>query len=507
MTEEEAVKRIALYMLAAVCALVLSGCMPLSVNLQRADQAVSLPVPDADAAEPAVGDNLPPVSYYVSLYLVSADQRTLVPFSRAVTVGPGQSLATEALLALLSIPGTADVLSPFPAGTHLLNIERNGNAAVVNLSIEARSAESGQQLFWMHQSVAATLIGLDGIEYVNLLIADRSECAYDIPMGAQGAGSEDLAGAWAHLNADQELLSRTDSETSPVERTAIIYYPSRDGKYIAPVAQQVSITGSDRITPLIEALFSGPKEAGCLRSPFPVNSPVLTARPEIIETESGRRMARLSFDANLIAALERDGLSAWQMFASLTYTLTGFLPEVDGLIVLIGDGQLTRAERDGQELNFTGGEMRRDSYPDAVCRLAVTYMSASDGGLMHLYRPLDQLSAVSPRAILNELFMGPASWEQGAARVLPDGVAIDDILGIRIADGEATVNLSSNFYRCCQSLTAQQERNMIYAMVNSLTELTQVKSVRFQVEGETVDHLVSSLFLRGPLLRNPGLIR
>ena len=499
-------KRIAIGLLAAACMIMLSGCMPLSVNLQRADQAVSLPVPDAGEAEPAIGDSLPSSSYYVSLYLVSSDQRALVPVSRAVTVGPGQSLATEALLALLSASGNADARSPFPAGTHLLNIERSGNAAVVNLSIEARNAENEQQIFWMHQSVADTLVGLDGIEYVNVMVADRSECPYDVPMGAQGEGGEDLAGAWAHLNADQELLGQKDGEMSPVERNAVLYYPSRDGKYIAPVVSTVSITGDDRITPLIEALFSAP-EAGCLRSPFPANSSVLTARPEIVETEAGRHMARLAFDANLIAALERDGLNAWQTFASLTYTLTGFLPEVDGLIVLIGDGQLTRAERDGQELTFTGGEMSRASYPDAVCRLAVSYMSASDGGLLRLERPLDRLSAVSPRAILNELFMGPAAWETGASRVLPDGVTIDDILGIRIADGEATVNLSSNFYRCCQSLTAQQERNMIYAMVNSLTELQQVRAVRFQVEGETVDHLVSSLMLRGPLMRNPGLIR
>ena len=103
--------------------------------------------------------------------------------------------------------------------------------------------------------------------------------------------------------------------------------------------------------------------------------------------------------------------------------------------------------------------------------------------------------------------MGPAAWETGAARVMPDGVSIDDVLGVRIAGGEAVVNLSSNFYRCCQSLTPQQEQNLIYAIVNTLTSLTTVSSVRFQVEGEAADYLVSTIYLRGPLLRNPGIIR
>ena len=41
--------------------------------------------------------------------------------------------------------------------------------------------------------------------------------------------------------------------------------------------------------------------------------------------------------------------------------------------------------------------------------------------------------------------------------------------------------------------TMQQEQNLIYAFVNTLTELSSVSSVRFQVEGETVDHLVTML--------------
>ena len=55
--------------------------------------------------------------------------------------------------------------------------------------------------------------------------------------------------------------------------------------------------------------------------------------------------------------------------------------------------------------------------------------------------------------------------------------------------------------------TMQQEQNLIYAFVNTLTELSSVSSVRFQVEGEAVDYLVNSIYLRGALLRNPGIIR
>ncbi len=492
-------------LMALILAMMLSGCVPLSVDLQRADQPVSMPEPAGETAAPAIGDSQSASSYYVPLYFVSADQQ-LISFKRAITVEPGQSLMEQALLALLRSDGTAGAASPFPEGTQLIGLERSGNAAVVDLSIEARSADSDQQLMQMREVIAATVLELGDAEVVNVLIAGREEGLLSMPAGAVTRRHDDLSAAWTRLSTEAGLLTGSGDDAASVERSVILYYPALDGEHIAPVADTVRITGADFVTPVIEALRKQPENA-CLRSPIPANATALSEKPEIVETADGRRMVLLSFDPSLISMLEREGLSEWQLYASLTYTLTGFVPGADGLIVMLGDGQLTRVERNGTVLSFTGGEMTRLSYPDAVCRLAPVYMSAQAGGLMKALRPMDPISAVSPRALLNELFRGPASWETGAARVLPDGVSIDDVLGVRISGGEAVVNLSSNFYRCCQSLTPQQEQNLIYAMVNTLTGLSQVSSVRFQVEGESVDHLVSSIYLRGPLLRNPGIIR
>lgn len=495
-------KRISLILLALVCAVWLTGCVPLSVNLQRTDQTVSLPLASESPVEPAVGDSMNSASYKAAFYLVSPEQQ-LVPVYRTITLQPGESLAAGVMETLLSMPSSEEVLSPFPDGVRLNGVERSGDVCVVDLSIDALNVQNEQQLLWMQASVAATLVELDGVDTVSLLIGGRDTGILSMPFGASGRPEDNLAAVWAHLTADQAILSDGGS----IEREAVLYYATRDGEYIAPVVRTVRITGDDYMMPLIQELMVPPAEADCLRSPFPQNAPLLLSEPEIVETEDGRRMVQLEFDANLMATLEMEGLTAWQLYASLTYTLTGFVPEVDGLIVLIGDGQLTRIERNGQELEFTEGEMNRSSYPDAVCRLTAVYLSSADGGLIRLYRPLDQKDAKSPRALLAELFKGPAEWEENAARVLPDGVSIDDVLGIRIQNGEAVVNLSSNLYRCAQSLTAQQEQNLIYAMVNTLTELPSVSAVRFQVEGETVDYLVDSIFLRSALMRNPGLIR
>lgn len=497
-------KKFSLIVYMLVCAVILSGCIPLSIDLQRADQPVLLPTPDTENYEAVIGDGQPAVSYYVPLYFVSSDQQ-LVSVKRAITVEPGQSLIEQAMLALLRADGTAGATSPFPEGTRLIGIERCANAAVVDLSIEARNVENDQLFMRMREVIAATLLGLDGIEYVNVLIAGREEGILSLPAGAVSGANDDLTAAWTRVSAEAELLSRTGEAASAV-RNVILYYPSRDGKSIAPVAGTVRVAGDDFIAPVIDALAGAPADL-CLRSPIPAGAKILAAKPELTETADGRRMVKLSFDPSLISMLEKENLSEWQLYAALTYTLTGFVPGADGVIVMLGDGQLTRVERDGETISFTGGEMTRSAYPDALCRMGTVYMSAHTGGLMEVHRAMDPVGAVSPRALLQELFKGPAAWEEGAARVTPDGVSIDDILGIRIAGGEAIVNLSSNFYRCCQGLTAQQEKNLIYAVVNTLTGLPSVSSVRFQVEGEAVDYLVSAVYLRGSLLGNPGIVR
>ena len=91
-------KRVLICFLAFFCAAALAGCVPMTVNLQRADQQAALPLPAETPVEPAVGDSVPAVSQYVDLHLVSSDRQQLLPLSRAVTVGAGQSLITETTL-------------------------------------------------------------------------------------------------------------------------------------------------------------------------------------------------------------------------------------------------------------------------------------------------------------------------------------------------------------------------------------------------------------------------
>ena len=50
------------------------------------------------------------------------------------------------------------------------------------------------------------------------------------------------------------------------------------------------------------------------------------------------------------------------------------------------------------------------------------------------------------------------------------------------------------------------ERNLVYSIVNTLTELSNVNRVRFFFEGRSAGELANSIYLNTTLLPNPGLI-
>ena len=88
----------------------------------------------------------------------------------------------------------------------------------------------------------------------------------------------------------------------------------------------------------------------------------------------------------------------------------------------------------------------------------------------------------------------------------PKNIYYDDILGVELENGIASVNLSANFYRQCQNLDENSERSVIYSFVNTLCELNEITGVRFFIEGLSAETLAKSIYLKSVLLPNPGAV-
>jgi len=495
-------KRAAGLLSLALC-LLLAGCMPLTAVLHPLDADYDMPLPGAQSVAPAVGDAVVGREVEATLYFPSADQQDLVPTRAAIAVPADATLAECLARALLDGPGPAGTRRLAPEGVSVLSVRQSEETVVVDLSIGARAVEDARQLFLMRAALVNTLCGAEGIDVADVLIAGRAESPFALPCGAGRAEASSPLTQWTQAQSESE---RAGDETLSFGRTAVLYFPACDGRHIVPQARDIVITGADALPALLAALADdGGLDAALRPALLPSDNPLVSGA-EIVMLENGLRVARLTFDGNLSAILERARLSAWQMYAALTCTLTEFLPGLDGVQVYVGDGQLVRADTPEGDVAVENGVMTRAMFERMIGSLSTIYMTAADGSLKPLHRAVAAADALSPRMLLSPLFGGPEAWESGVSRVIPDGLSVDDLLGVRVEDGEAVLNLSAAFYAGCQRLTAQQERNLVYALVNTLTGRADVNAVRFQIEGETVETLVRDICLVGPLVRNPGLI-
>ena len=133
--------------------------------------------------------------------------------------------------------------------------------------------------------------------------------------------------------------------------------------------------------------------------------------------------------------------------------------------------------------------------------------SDNDGGLIPIQRAMSTERANSPYALMIQLISGPSVADAGAFRTMPAGITANDLLGVEVSEGIATVNMSSDFYRLCQVLNEEEERVLVYSIVDTLCKLPGINAVRILIEGEIVETLADSIFLIGDLMYNPGIIR
>jgi spore germination protein GerM len=177
-------------------------------------------------------------------------------------------------------------------------------------------------------------------------------------------------------------------------------------------------------------------------------------------------------------------------------------------VVYLGDEMVANIKDEMGENLFPDGIMRPDDFEGFTGSAATVYFtSAADGMLEPVECILPAAQAKSPRALLELLISGPPERASGRLdAVFPEGVGADDILGIRMRDDQVSVHFSKNLFDRCQALSENEERNLVYAIVNTLTDISGVNQVCFYIDGGQADTLAGSIRIHSPLLRNPFII-
>jgi len=511
-------KRGALGCLLCSAVLALTGCgggVPL-----RDETETTLPPATVTETAP-IGDAALEYTADRTLFLPRYDGTSLISLTDAVSCSAARLDEESVIRALLAHDGTGvadslggDVqLSLYGANP----VEVSGNVATVNLAASALQLDR-KTLYLCGQAMANTLTEFSNIHYVNILVMDKQiglDLASTLPTGALARSVVSDVGAAYEQALSQRVDTGEDPANKRLNATVALYFPLSAVNGVMSEARNISFSSqapADMVTRLLEELAEGPVTVS--GSPtLPLLAGLLTAAPEVTEAaEGGGKLVTLRFDSTMDDMLATAGVSRASCMCSLCYTLCTFLPNVTGITAYIGNERVDHVMLGATTgLLFDEGVQRRADYAQLLMDDCTLYLANGEGtALEAVRRPVPFYQRTNPRVLLLELFSGPSAEDgaQGTQAVLPAELMTDaDILGLALNGDTLLVNLSSVFGNAGEGMTAQQDRLLAYAMVNTLLSDGRASRVCFFVNGETPSDLTGEIYWAGYFYRNLGFVR
>lgn len=483
-------------------AMLLAGC---SAGRQSADSGadVMLPEPPAIEERQIIGERTSEKEWEVRLCYPSESGAVQGSVAQVFRAGSRFDLIRSVFDALFS-PDAYRYASRASLGDiRLTGIELSCGIAVLNLSIDASVHQAQQDYMSMCAAIVNTYLGIDGIDAVNILISDRSDPLYDMPAGAFTAPVDSITNAAVRLQTEQSLYAGAQGD--PITRNAVLYFPANGEHLFVPEVRSIHSADADCISAVIDAIAAGTGNAPCAVSPIPENLELIVDAPSVTVTGGGQRIAEISISDMTANYLALSGFEPWQLYGSIVLSVAGYVPEIDGVRFTIAGAPVDRLQIGRREIAFEDGVMRRSDFSDLIGGSAQMMFAGADGGLIRTECALSQYSALSPMRTLQEMIDLPAR-RTDLISAFPQEITSADVLGVSIADGIASVNLSADFYAACQSASERQERSIAYAIINTLCEFDDVRAVQILIEGRAIDTLAHHIYLKQPLIRDPGMM-
>jgi len=483
-----------------LCIFALSACGS-DAQVSPEDAAIVFPEPENVQMEAFFGETSKNEAKEVTLYYVSEDRYALSSVTSPIVSDRDEDLIGSVLGELFS-PSSGTLPHTAASGAKLVGYEFSGESVTVNLSIDSLLHQNEIETQLYIASIANTLLGLEGVEAVNILTGGRSLYLSGLPAGVQTKPYENISASYAQLESEAERF--LNAENVSFTRSAMLYFPAKNGEYMLPEVREIKFDSRDYIAPLIDALKAGPlTESACISS-IPESVDLFNSAPSVSVNAAGERIIYLDFNSLMLNYLAFAGLEEWELYASIALTLTSFIPETDAVCIMIDGKMLENCRLPDHVIDIEGGLMRRADFSGRIGSAAELYFANQSGRLSAERCALSRIGAVSPKRMLESLIAAQSS-DPNHTSVFPEGITPEDILGAQLSERIANINLSANFYARCQSLNAAEERRLVYAMVNTLSALEGIGAVRFFVEGVPVETLAGSIYLKTALLPDLGM--
>gem|GEM_PF-288652 len=513
----------AMAVLLALCGMFLSACSTASIPLQEETATMTLP-PGGTANVAPIGDAALEYTAEVTLFLPRHDGARLASFPQEIAMNPSRPAAESAVRSLLNHEGNALVSAaggPVRLALYGANpVEVSCGVATVNLAASALQLER-KDFYLTCQALANTLTYLPGIHYANILVMDKQiglDIAGALPAGTFTRSVGDDVGASYEQALSRRAAPGGDASGRRLTALATLYYPLAHLDAVMPETRIISFESqatADMALRLLQELgTASPQLEGS--SALPLLGDLLNAPPAVTDSpDEAGRLITLSFDGALDDMLDARHLTRASCMASLCYTLTTFLPDVSGIVILV-DGEPVQNVRirEGRSnqiaVFFDQSVQRRGNYAAFLMGAGTLYFADESGRkLVEVMRPMPYHQTTNPRALLLELAKGPLPADRRQAKPLmePGALKDSDIIGFSLKDDTLLVNFAPGFSSVGRGFDEQRDRLLAYGMVNTLSAVDRIRRVSFFVAGEQHAGFSGDIYWAGDFYKNPGLVR
>lgn len=519
-------KRLAWLLVAVLLALTAcQSAIPVTAPTNSEEEAAisTLPPPEQPYAAP-YGDADLTYSESATLYLPQKDGRKLIAKQIQLSFMASRHEAESIIRSLLTFPETEDTIS-LGRGIALqltgqTPLELSNGVLTVNLAPSCLQL-SNEDFYTLCQAITNSVTELADVRYVNILVAGVQvgmDIASMLPIGTLSRRmGEDLPSIYAQLDAQRVQNDELPSEKR-FTQAATLYFPAAVGNGILPEVRTIAFEGQmpeQLAKVLVEELSLGAQRLPSMPV-FPNITAFLASEPSVYiqAGTGGSRVAELRFLADLNEALSESNITRSALMASLTYTLTTFIPQLSSVEVFIGDEHITQVSPssiyfEGESIHFQDGLQQRSDYARLLLAHATLYLAAPDNtGLVAVRRPIPYYEVRNPRYLMLQLAMGAQVYDDisNAGPVMPNTLKDADLLGFAIQDETLLVHLSTAFQESVKDYDERQEQLCVYAIINTLLEATHFKRMRIYIADTQPDFLVNHIYLPGVFFKNDGIV-
>ncbi len=428
----------------------------------------------------------------INLYFYTSTNNNFTRESRVVEREDNTSLAEIALTELFKGPTAENGVRLLSTNISLKKLEISEGTVNVYLNKGAFDGLSELDQVKARFAIYYTLKDLEDIQYVNVYVGDNAPGYNYKPFGTLKK---------YNLNDyKSEFLNEAASAEQTVQkRNVTLYFANQNGDYILPEVRTITINDNSYVISVIDELIAGPTDRTITKGILTSECQITTAN---ITTVDGVRTLSLKFKKLPLLA-NTSGLKSEDItYASIVYTLTGFLVDIDKVVIYNGNDVVYTQVTAVKNIYHT-----RTMYSKYLgTQIALYYPDTTKKQLYKVLRTVYNGDAQNPVKVLTELFKGPNDKETSLAwPVLPQGITAQDILSVQIKGTVAYVDLSENFYTILQQ-NKSSEFITAFSIVNTLCDIPGVKKVQFLMNGQKRDLLVDKIKIANPIYPDYGII-